>query len=102
MTLTWQSGPAGAPYRTTSRRRVLGAGLWGTLGLAGGALGLAACGAAGSTDTAPAGSAGTGFDGTLLFGAPLSLTGSTAKEGGLTQEGYEIWKDTYNDAGGIK
>jgi branched-chain amino acid transport system substrate-binding protein len=108
MTLTWQSEPAGrpAPGRTTSRRRVLGAGLWGTLGLAGGALGalgLAACGAAGSTDTAPAGgTAGAGVDGTLLFGAPVSLTGSTAKEGSLTQEGYEIWKDTYNDAGGIK
>ena len=36
-----------------------------------------------------------------LFGAPISLTGSTAKEGGLTRDGYEIWRDTYNKAGGI-
>ena len=41
------------------------------------------------------------FDGTLTFGAPISLTGSTAKEGGLTRDGYELWKDTYNKAGGI-
>ena len=42
------------------------------------------------------------FDGTILFGAPISLTGSLAKEGGLTRDGYDIWKDTYNEAGGIK
>lgn len=41
------------------------------------------------------------FDGTILFGAPVSLTGSTAKEGGYTHDGYELWKDTYNAAGGI-
>src|SRR5207237_2460910 len=41
------------------------------------------------------------FDGTLLFGAPISLTGSTAKEGTLTRDGYDLWRDTYNQAGGI-
>src|SRR6266536_2443537 len=41
------------------------------------------------------------FDGTLLFGAPISLTGSTAKEGGLTRDGYDLWRDTYNKAGDI-
>ncbi|MDQ6671780.1 MAG: amino acid ABC transporter substrate-binding protein, partial [Chloroflexota bacterium] len=41
------------------------------------------------------------FDGTLVFGAPISLTGSTAKEGGLTRDGYDVWRDTYNNAGGI-
>ena len=41
------------------------------------------------------------FDGTLVFGAPISLTGSTAKEGGLTRDGYDLWRDTYNKAGGI-
>ena len=41
------------------------------------------------------------FDGTLLFGAPISLTGSTAKEGGLVRDGYDLWRDTYNKAGGI-
>ncbi|MDQ6674742.1 MAG: hypothetical protein M3069_29060, partial [Chloroflexota bacterium] len=30
------------------------------------------------------------FDGTLVFGAPISLTGSTAKEGGLTRDGYDV------------
>ena len=39
---------------------------------------------------------------TIVFGAPISLTGSLAKEGGLTRDGYEIWKDKYNEAGGIK
>jgi branched-chain amino acid transport system substrate-binding protein len=41
------------------------------------------------------------FDGTLLFGAPISLTGSTAKEGGLVRDGYDLSRDTYNTAGGI-
>lgn len=41
------------------------------------------------------------FDGTLLFGAPISLTGSTAKEGALQRDGYDLWRDTYNKAGGI-
>ena len=41
------------------------------------------------------------FDGTLLFGAPISLTGSTAKEGALTRDGYDLWRDTYNKNGGI-
>jgi branched-chain amino acid transport system substrate-binding protein len=45
---------------------------------------------------------GGSFAGSILFGAPISLTGSLAKEGGLTREGYDIWKDTYNEAGGIK
>jgi len=46
--------------------------------------------------------AGGSSSNTIVFGAPISLTGSTAKEGGLTRDGYEIWKDTYNAAGGIK
>jgi len=49
---------------------------------------------------AASGASGT-FDGTLVFGAPISLTGSTAKEGGLTRDGYDLWRDTYNKAGGI-
>jgi branched-chain amino acid transport system substrate-binding protein len=61
----------------------------------------AACGGA-ATTPAPVGGTPGGFDGTLLFGAPLSLTGSTAKEGGLTRDGYELWKETYNAAGGIR
>jgi branched-chain amino acid transport system substrate-binding protein len=50
---------------------------------------------------AAAGAFNGNFDGTLLFGAPISLTGSTAKEGGLTRDGYDLWRDTYNKAGGI-
>jgi branched-chain amino acid transport system substrate-binding protein len=46
--------------------------------------------------------AGGSSSNTILFGAPISLTGSLAKEGGLTRDGYEIWKDKYNEAGGIK
>ncbi len=59
----------------------------------------------GATTAKPTTAAGTTstqqFDGTLLFGAPISLTGSTAKEGGLTRDGYDLWRDTYNNAGGI-
>jgi branched-chain amino acid transport system substrate-binding protein len=54
--------------------------------------------AAAKPTTAPA---ATTFDGTLVFGAPISLTGSTAKEGSLTRDGYDLWRDTYNNAGGI-
>ncbi len=79
------------------RRRLL---LAGTAGLLAPAI-VAACGGAGTTPV-PAGGTPGGFDGTLLFGAPLSLTGSTAKEGGLTRDGYELWKETYNGAGGIR
>ncbi|HEX3467335.1 MAG TPA: amino acid ABC transporter substrate-binding protein [Candidatus Elarobacter sp.] len=39
---------------------------------------------------------------TILFGAPVSLTGSLTKEGHLTQEGYELWKNYVNAHGGIK
>src|SRR4030081_1753803 len=49
---------------------------------------------------APAAGAAT-FDGTLVFGAPISLTGSTAKEGALQRDGYDLWRDTYNTVGGI-
>jgi branched-chain amino acid transport system substrate-binding protein len=39
---------------------------------------------------------------TILFGAPVSLTGALTKEGHLTQEGYELWKTYINSHGGIK
>jgi branched-chain amino acid transport system substrate-binding protein len=60
-----------------------------------------AAGAAGATPAAKPAAAGN-FAGTILFGAPISLTGSTAKEGGLTKEGYDIWRDVYNESGGVK
>jgi branched-chain amino acid transport system substrate-binding protein len=54
--------------------------------------------AAGATTAAPAEG---NFDGTVVFGAPISLTGSTAQEGQNTRDGYSLWQDTYNKAGGI-
>jgi branched-chain amino acid transport system substrate-binding protein len=55
---------------------------------------LSACGGGGG------GSPTTGT--TLLFGAPISLTGSTSKEGQLTLEGYQLWVKQVNAHGGIK
>jgi branched-chain amino acid transport system substrate-binding protein len=72
-----------------------------------GAIVAGACGggttpsAAAPTSAAPSAAASVGFAGTLLFGAPISLTGATAKEGGLTRDGYELWKETTNANGGI-
>src|SRR5687767_14699076 len=53
---------------------------------------LAACGAA------PAASEG----GTIVFGATISITGKTAKEGEYTRDGYQMFIDTINEQGGIK
>lgn len=60
---------------------------------------LGACG--GQAPTPAASAASAGFAGTILFGASISLTGSTAREGGLARDGYELWKETTNANGGI-
>jgi branched-chain amino acid transport system substrate-binding protein len=52
---------------------------------------LAACGPGG-------GSSGN----TLVFGAPVSLTGSLSHEGTDTLNGYNLWADQVNSHGGIK
>ncbi|MBC5802953.1 MAG: amino acid ABC transporter substrate-binding protein, partial [Candidatus Eremiobacteraeota bacterium] len=39
---------------------------------------------------------------TIVFGSAVSLTGSLTKEGHLTQEGYDFWKDYTNAHGGLK
>jgi branched-chain amino acid transport system substrate-binding protein len=39
---------------------------------------------------------------TIVFGSPVSLTGALTKEGHLTQEGYNFWKDYINSHGGLK
>jgi branched-chain amino acid transport system substrate-binding protein len=44
---------------------------------------------------------GTQAGGTLVFGASLSLTGSLAREGILTREGYDICSKVVNDKGGV-
>ena len=41
-------------------------------------------------------------DATIVFGAALAATGRDAREGVLTKEGYEFWKDYVNAHGGIK
>jgi branched-chain amino acid transport system substrate-binding protein len=38
---------------------------------------------------------------TILFGAPLGLTGSLTKESTLTQQGYDLWVEWINQQGGI-
>jgi branched-chain amino acid transport system substrate-binding protein len=40
--------------------------------------------------------------GTIVFGAALAATGRDAREGVLTKEGYDFWKDYVNSHGGIK
>jgi branched-chain amino acid transport system substrate-binding protein len=55
---------------------------------------LTACGSGGSSSTTTSN--------TLLFGAPVSLTGSTSTEGHLTLEGYQLWVKEVNAHGGIK
>ncbi len=55
---------------------------------------LTACGGGSSSSTTTSN--------TLLFGAPISLTGSTSTEGHLTLEGYQLWVKELNAHGGIK
>jgi branched-chain amino acid transport system substrate-binding protein len=63
---------------------------------------IASLSASPAVAASPAASASSGAaTDTLHFGAAISLSGSLAQEGALTREGYEIWKDTYNAAGGI-
>jgi branched-chain amino acid transport system substrate-binding protein len=58
--------------------------------------------AAAKPATSGSAAAAGNFDGgTLLLGAPLSLTGSTSNEGKLTQQGYDLWADTANAKGGV-
>lgn len=55
------------------------------------AAGLAACGTTSSTSTP-----------TLVFGAPVSLSGSLSHEGQDTLNGYNLWAEQVNKNGGIK
>jgi branched-chain amino acid transport system substrate-binding protein len=47
-------------------------------------------------------SAARADDGTIVFGAALAATGRDAREGALTKEGYDFWKDYVNAHGGLK
>ena len=62
------------------------------------ALGILALCATLAAPSAPVSAAGD----TILFGSSVSLTGSLAKEGKLTQEGYDFWKNYINAHGGLK
>jgi branched-chain amino acid transport system substrate-binding protein len=55
----------------------------------------AGCGSKGA-----AGTGGSDSD-TVVVGASLSLTGSLAREGQLTKEGYQLCQQKVNDAGGV-
>src|SRR4051794_10908828 len=63
-----------------------------------GTLAVTACSSVGGT---AAGGGSSGDGGTIVFGAPISLTGSLTKYFFKQKTAYEIWKDTYNAAGGI-
>ncbi|MBV9706189.1 MAG: amino acid ABC transporter substrate-binding protein [Chloroflexi bacterium] len=55
--------------------------------------GITACSSSSSSNT----------NGTVLrFGAPISLTGATSKEGQLVLEGYKLWVKEVNAHGGIR
>lgn len=41
-------------------------------------------------------------DNTIVFGAAVAATGTFAREGQLTREGYDIWKDYVNSHGGLR
>ena len=60
---------------------------------------LAVAGALAFTTAVPA--PATADDNTIVFGAALAATGSTAREGELTKEGYDFWKDYINAHGGM-
>ena len=55
---------------------------------------VAACGSAGG-----GGGTTTGED--IVIGAPMSITGSQSKEGGLAKQGYDMWLQWINGQGGI-
>lgn len=57
---------------------------------------VAGCGSKGEEKVAGAASSGT-----LTIGASLSLTGSLAREGQLTQEGYQLCQEKVNAKGGV-
>ncbi|MFL5802586.1 MAG: amino acid ABC transporter substrate-binding protein [Roseiflexaceae bacterium] len=64
---------------------------------------LAACGTAGggTTGGSTPGAGSAASTDTIVFGAAISLTGKTAKEGEYTRDGYQIYVDTINEQGGI-
>jgi branched-chain amino acid transport system substrate-binding protein len=72
------------------------------LAACGGAAPTATSGGAPGATTAPAASGDAASGDTITFGAAISITGKTAKEGEYTRDGYLMFIDTINDQGGIK
>lgn len=67
------------------------------------ALLLGGCGKTGGTSTAgPGADQNPGSQPTLTLGAAISMSGSLVKEGGYLRDGYELWKEKVNAAGGIQ
>src|SRR5207344_3041646 len=64
--------------------------------IATGCLVVAGCGSKGSAN-----SSGSASSGTLVIGASVSLTGVLAREGKLTQEGYQLCQTKVNAQGGV-
>jgi len=64
---------------------------------------VTACGSAVEPASSPAAPPNATASGPLLaIGAPLALPGSLAAEGNLTKNGYDLWVDEVNKAGGIR
>jgi branched-chain amino acid transport system substrate-binding protein len=65
------------------------------------ALTAAAVGCRSKGDAVPATAPTPEAEQKFMLGASLSLTGSLAREGGLTKEGYELCAKVVNDKGGV-
>lgn len=65
-------------------------------------LALAVVAASGCGKVGKSGQSSDQSGNTLKIGAALSLTGSLAKEGGLTKQGYQLCQEKVNKEGGVK
>jgi branched-chain amino acid transport system substrate-binding protein len=65
------------------------------------ATGVAVLLAVGACGTAPSKSTGASSSKPLVVGISLPLTGDFSQPGGAARQGYEIWRDEVNAAGGI-
>jgi branched-chain amino acid transport system substrate-binding protein len=75
--------------------------LWTGLLLLAAAVALAAAGCGGGDEEGGGASTTTGGGKPLKIGASLPLTGDFSEPGQAAKQGYEIWQDQVNDAGGL-
>jgi branched-chain amino acid transport system substrate-binding protein len=97
---TATTAPAATTAATTTKAATAASATTAASGAATTAAASATTAASGAATTAAAASGS--FDGVIKFGATLSLTGSLNNESKQTQQGYELWKEFVNNAGGIK